>query len=544
MNTRTPIQSHHGTLGGAVVRLLLVLAFVASGACLNAADRPNILYIFTDDQSFRSVSCYPGAYDHVHTPNIDALAEAGVRFDQAYTGAKCVPSRASQLTGRLQYACVKGLPEIMEEEERRGKSYYRDNPDAQPSPKQDRWWPATLRDNGYYTAMIGKFHWGAGAEAHQHGIAWDWSRIWDHGAYAAAGGYYYDQFIMIDGQPQVPLEGYSTDRYTEFTIEFIKERASEDKPWYMWLAYAGVHGPYTPADRHKELYLDQPPVKVPVDVFGPRPGKPDHMQGSKWKEGKDGMPTMKGQTLDFLVKQQDQAVASIDEGVGRIVEALRETGQLENTIIVFTSDQGYVWGHHGQKGKINPYVDAIKSPLIISNPKRFPQGKVCMSPVNGVDLVRTFHAWAETEPDESYMPLTGRDITPLCREPESADLFKEWNKFPTMMTYTRNSYDPYQIARRLKFKQFNIMTYGKNPYYFMILDGNYKYTRHLAADCIEELYQVHDDFDELDNLAVKPEYQDKLIEMRAQLEKAIIHHAPGEGGKLIVEYLPEPKMAY
>ena len=453
-------------------------------------------------------------------------------------GAKCVPSRATGLTARLQFACTKGLPEVMDEPDRRKKSFYEKNPDAPKNERQKRWWPAALRDNGYVTAMIGKFHWGKGAEAHQHGIAWDWSRIWDHGAYKEAGGYYYDQFIMIDGQPQVPLEGYSTDRYTEFTIEFIEERASENKPWYMWLAYAGVHGPYTPADRHKELYLDQPPVEVPVDVFGPRPGKPEFRQGSAWKPGPDGMPVRQGKTLDFWVKQMDQAVASIDEGVGKIVEALERTGQLENTIIVFSSDQGYVWGHHGFKGKILPYVDSIKSPFIVSNPKRFPQGKVCMSPVNGPDIIRTFHVWAETEPDDSYMPQTGRDITPLCKDPESKDLFKQWNTFPTMMTYTKNTYDPYELARRLKFKQWEILG---PTYYFMILDGNYKYTRYLTEDAVEELYHVHDDFLELDNLAVKPEYKEKLVEMRAKVKEAIKAHAPGEGGELIVKYLHDPE---
>ena len=516
---------------------------LATGAFLQAEDRPNILYIFTDDLSFRSISCYPGAWEHVKTPNIDALAERGVRFDQAYIGAKCVPSRATTLTGRLQYWCVKGLPEIMDEEFRRSKGWYRKNPDAKRSERQEKWWPATLRANGYNTAMIGKFHWGAGAEAHQHGIAWDWSRIWDHGAYKAAGGYYYDQFIMIDGADQVPLEGYSTDRYTEFTIEYIEERAKEDKPWYMYLAYAGVHSPYTPAERHIGAYADDPPVEIPADIYGPRPGKPAHMQGSAWKEGKDGRPNYKGKSIDFWVKQMDEAVLSIDEGVGKIVEALERTGQLDNTIIVFTSDQGYVWGHHGLKGKIVPYSDSIRSPLIVSNPKRFPAGTVCGSPVNGADMIRTFHAWAETEPDESYLPLPGRDITPLCRDPESADLFAEWNKIGTLMTYTRNSYDPYQVARRLKFKQWDSMKYGNHPYYFMVLDGTYRYTLYLDNNVQDELYHVINDFDELDNLAVKPEYAEVLAQMREKLKQQIIHHG-GEGGKLIVEYLPEPKKAY
>jgi arylsulfatase A-like enzyme len=123
---------------------------------------------------------------------------------------------------------------------------------TEPSIEGNLYWFPTIREKGYYTGMIGKWHWGKGAEAHQHGTSWDWSVVWDHGNYDAAGGYYYDQFVMINGAPQVPLGGYSTDRYTDYTEEFIRERAKEpDKPWFYWLCYGAVHGPYTPAERHR-----------------------------------------------------------------------------------------------------------------------------------------------------------------------------------------------------------------------------------------------------------------------------------------------------
>lgn len=147
--------------------LLLLAAWLPFSS--PAAGKPNILYIFTNDQSFRTVSCYPGAYNYAHTPNIDRLAKTGIRFDQAYIGAKCVPSRAGMLTGRFQYACAEG-------------------------PKY-KWWTTALRKTGYHTGMIGKWHWSKGAEAHQHGTAWGWSVVWDHGQYAKAGGYYYDQKV-------------------------------------------------------------------------------------------------------------------------------------------------------------------------------------------------------------------------------------------------------------------------------------------------------------------------------------------------------------
>jgi len=500
------------------IKLTLLLTVFASvfTAAVAKESAPNILYIFTDDQSYRTVSCYPRAYNFANTPNIDQLAKRGVRFDQAYIGAKCVPSRATTLTGRLQFAVES-------------------NHDGTDIEGNTYWFP-TIRDKGYYTGMIGKWHYGKGAEAHQHGISWDWSVVWDHGSYDAAGGYYYDQFVMINGAPQVPLGGYSTDRYTDYTEEFIRERAKQpDKPWFYWLCYGAVHGPYTPAERHKGMLEDKPETAIPVDVWGPRPGKPSHFQDSKWKKGEDGKPCMSGKSLDFWVKQQTEAVAAIDESVGRIVKVLEETGQLDNTIIVFTADQGYVWGHHGLKGKIDPYETAIRSPFIVSCPKRFPAGKICKAPINGPDVIRTFHAWAEAEP-RLFMP--GRDITPLVMNPDSEPVLKQWSKVPTMMTYVHNRYEPMEMAERLKNRDWNACMYSKDtPWYFMILVENYKYTRYAHPDRIEELYDLEKDPEELDNLAFKEEFEDKLLEMRA----ACIQSIRDNGGSVFADYLPPPK---
>jgi hypothetical protein len=267
------------------------------------------------------------------------------------------------------------------------------------------------------------------------------------------------------------------------------------------------------------MLKDKPETEIPADVWGPRPGKPLHFQDSKWNKGEDGEPLYKGKSLDFWVKQQTEAVAAIDEGVGRIVKALEETGQLDNTIIVFTADQGYVWGHHGLKGKIDPYETAIRSPFIVSCPKRFPQGKVCKAPINGPDVIRTFHAWAEAEP-RLFMP--GRDITPLIMNPDSEPVLKQWSKVPTMMTYVHNRYEPMEMANRLKNKDWDACMYSKDtPWYFMILVENYKYTRYAHPDRIEELYDLDKDPEELDNLAVKEEFKDKLLEMRAACIQSI-----------------------
>lgn len=504
-------------------RLLLIttVLLLRSISALGATDAPNILYIFTDDHTYRMVSCYPRAYEFAHTPNIDRLAEQGVRFDQAYIGAKCVPSRATAQTGRLQFAV---------------ESDYEGND----IPGSIHWFP-TLRQNGYYTGMIGKWHYRQkGAEAYQHGTSWDWSVIWKHQDPNALGDQYYNgQYVSINGGPQQPLNGYSTDRYADFTEQFIQERADDpaQKPWFYWLCFAGVHGPYTPAARHLGTLDGEPEPPIPQDIHGPRFGKPIHFQDSKWNMGSDGKPYYQNKTLEFWTKQQMEAVLSIDDAVGRIVQKLEDTGQLENTIIVFTADQGYVWGQHGLKGKIDPYETAIRSPFIVWNPARFPAGKVCKAPINGPDVIRTFHAWANAEPQQ-FMP--GRDITLLIENPESEAVLNEWSETPTLMTYVDNRYEPLEMRTRLANEDWAACMYETDtPWYFMILVKNFKYTRYANPDRFEELYDLDNDPEELINLAIKPQYKSKVLEMRA----ACIQSIKDNGGAVFADFLPEPTTA-
>ncbi|MEM6911198.1 MAG: sulfatase-like hydrolase/transferase [Verrucomicrobiota bacterium] len=466
----------------------LWLSWMTAPGSLDAAERPNILYIFTDDQSYRTVSAYPRSHRWVKTPHIDRLAENGILFSQAYIGAKCVPSRANALTGRHQFNIGK---------------------------RTKRYWPEDFRQQGYTTGMIGKWHWNLGTEYHGHGVAWDWSVVWDHNQPGEEKTYYWEQHVNVHGQEAEPLGGYSTDVYTERTIEFIREQAGQAQPWYFWLAYAGVHGPFTPAERHQGRYLGNPEVpesKRPADVFGPRPGKPRHLRDySRWRDD-DGTPAIKGVSLDEHVKLYNEAVLAIDEGVGRITRVLAETGQLENTLIVFTSDQGYAWGHHGLRGKINPYDASLRSPLIVCWPKRFPRGAVCAHPVNGVDLVRTFHELAGVEPG---MALDGRDLTPILLEPGRDGA---WTEEPMIQTYTVHLYDNPSIEDRIRTRTWESLVYDKNPMpaYLMLHEGRYKYIRYIGEDYIEELYDLQEDPEELRNLALEGPFQTQLADLRGR----------------------------
>ncbi|HEX5103477.1 MAG TPA: sulfatase-like hydrolase/transferase, partial [Pirellulaceae bacterium] len=228
---------------------------------IRAADegqRPNILFIYTDDQSYKTVRCYPDSYPWARTPNIDALAKAGVRFERAYLGSWCMPSRATLLTGLYPHA----IQSMRMEGEYPGSTY---------DPAQCPFWPANFRKQGYQTAQIGKWHTGVDAGARRD---WDFQIVWNRPKHPDnAGNYYYDQILSTNGGPDTLTEGYSTDNYTKWACEYIRgEHRDQDKPWYLWLCYGGVHGPSIPAMRHKGGYKDAE-VVPPADIFPPRPGK-------------------------------------------------------------------------------------------------------------------------------------------------------------------------------------------------------------------------------------------------------------------------------
>lgn len=482
------------------------LSHVLSASSAHGADRqrPNILYVFTDDQSDRTLSCYPNAYELADTPNIDHLAEKGVLFTQAFIGAKCVPSRATMLTGRLQFNI--------------GKSC-------------DRYWAEDFRTQGYTTGMIGKWHWGKGVDMHKHGTAWDWSVVWDHGQPHEHSTYYWGQSVHINGGPPTMLGGYSTDRYTDYAVDFINQQQAASQPWYLWLCYGAVHGPHTPADRHIGSLEDRPETPVPGDIFGPRPGKPEHMDTfTRWKNV-DGKPFHADRSLDSWVKQYNEAVRAIDDGVGRLYAALNETGQIDNTIIVFSSDQGFAWGQHGLRDKRYPYAAALRSPLIISNPARFAQKAACHHPVNGPDVVKTLHSVADVQP---VVPLDGRDFTALLSDP---DPHAAWTTEPMLQTYSCSRYSSDDIEKAITAGNWKDLTFDNSPAWLMLHDGRYKYTRYLAEDCIEELYDLATDPDELVNLAVDAAWHEQLASFRRQASEAFRNK-----GASFVDSIPPAKV--
>ena len=472
--------------------LTLSLAFGTSQVF--AADkRPNILFIYTDDHSHRTVGCYDEAFPWVKTPTIDRLAKEGVRFEYAYIGTWCMPSRATLLTGHHQF----GVESMRMEGDYPGSAY---------DPEKCPFWPRVFRKNGYQTAHIGKWHTGVDTG---YGRDWDFQIVWNRPRFTKNHqAYYYDQPVTFQGGETKKLDGYSTDRYTDWAIEYLKgEGRDENKPWYLWMCYGAVHSPFTPADRHMDEYPDIT-VPQPKDVFPPRAGKPAWQNRvNMFSKRSDGVAVWKGRTLTSWVRQYHQGVVAIDENINRLLKALEETGQRDNTLIIFTSDQGHAWGQHGFRQKVAPYDATIRSPMIVSFPGKIPGGKVCPHPVGGVDIVPTIFSWAGIE-----MPwkMHGHDLTPLLMDPTG-----NW-EHTMLLTATGRKYgsDTHKIPTG------DDVFHSNCPWYVMIRQGKYKYIRPMIDD-IEELYDMKADPNELNNLAVKPEYQSTLKKLRAEALKEL-----------------------
>ncbi|MBL8792308.1 MAG: sulfatase-like hydrolase/transferase [Planctomycetia bacterium] len=469
-----------------------VLAVRAAPAADPAGKRPNILFIFSDDQSHRTVGCYPEAPDWVRTPHIDALAKSGVRFTHAYMGTWCTPSRATMLTGHHPH----GVESLRAEGKYPGGTY---------DPAKFRFWSRALREHGYVTAQIGKWHTGTDTGA---GRDWDHQIVWNRPKYPDnAFQYYYDQLIETNGGKAELVKDYATDNYTRWAVDFIQGKHRDPKkPWYLWLCYGASHGPYTPAERHLQ---DYPGVKVPTpaDIFAPRAGKPDYVQKlNVWSKGADGQPVLKdgkdSKTLNDWSRQYQQCVSGLDEGIGKVLAALKESGQLENTLVVYTADQGFAWGQHGFQHKLAPYDANIRSPFIVSMPGKLPAGAVCNTPVGGVDLPPTLCKFAGLDlPWEMH----GRDLTPLLTKPDRT------GEHPVLTVFTGDKFgsDTEKIPGKNE-------RYHGVPWWVSLTVGRQKYIRTLEEGEIEELYDLEKDPEELTNLALDPKWAERLQQLREQ----------------------------
>ena len=481
----------------------LLLCTIAFHVCAAEAKRPNILFIYADDQSTKTVGCYPGSWPWVKTPNIDALAQNGVRFHAAYLGSWCMPSRATMLTGRFPH----GIESMSMEGKYPGSTY---------DPTQCPFIPAEMRKQGYHTAQIGKWHTGTDTG---WGRDWDHQIVWNRPLHPEnAGAYYETQIMSVDGKEQT-IQGYPADNYTQWSLEYIRGKNRDAaKPWYLWLCYGSVHGPSIPAKRHQGRYKDGA-VPVPADIFPPREGKPDYLNKKQaWTKGKDGHPmagkggeafgeSKKGKRFDDWVHQVNECVPAIDEGVGQLIAALKESGQYDNTLIVYPADQGFSMGEHGFRTKLAPYDANYRSPLIISMPSRFPTGQVCNASVNAPDLAATFLSISSVKVP---WQIHGRDLIPLLEKPDTA--------WPHACFYEHmgNEYGA-KVSQTILTGSEQKNDQGV-PLYSALVQDQFKLIHYLDGKSGEEFYDLKNDPEELKNLIGDAAHAQRITQLRKAMQ--------------------------
>jgi N-acetylglucosamine-6-sulfatase len=448
--------------GRVFLAALLAALFTAPGWLAADAPRPNVVFVLVDDLRWDALGCT--GHPFVRTPHIDRLAAEGTLFANAFvTTPLCSPSRASYLTG--QYAHVHGV---------QGNS-------GEAGGHQLTTFPKLLRDVGYTTAYVGKWHMGDD-DAPRPGF--------DRWVSFRGQGDYFNPRLNIDGA-QVATQGYVTDILTDYAVEFL--RRPHEKPFLLYLAHKAVHSSFTPAPRHKGIFDEQPLVRAPSaqDTLA---GKPVLTRKLPQEERSDQNPG----TRDDVVRNQMAAVLAIDDGIGRLREVLAETKRLDDTLIIFTSDNGFFWGEHGRGDKRMAYEESIRVPLIARCPKLLSAGSRREAMVLNIDIAPTL-----LELGGAAIPKTihGRSLVPLF-----ADDAAPW-RTSFLSEYFGNADN-------------------RIPGWQAVRTARWKYIHYTNVPDVDELYDVTSDRYELKNVIADPAVAATLRELRGDLQQLLTTTQP------------------
>ncbi len=232
-------------------------------------------------------------------------------------------------------------------------------------------WPRLLHDAGYETGYAGKWHMGTD-DTPRPGF--------DRWVSFKGQGVYNDTPLNVDGT-HVQASGYNQSTYSLPSSVGVPEEKPRSKPFVLYVAHKAVHGPFTPAERHKELFANETIVRT-ANAQDNLDGKPVLQ---RQVNGQPALAQGVGSS-DDVIKNQLRCLTAIDEGVGRLLKTLEETGQLDNTFLVFTSDNGYFWGEHHLGDKRWAYEESLRIPMLMRYPKRIKAGSKINQMVMNVDM--------------------------------------------------------------------------------------------------------------------------------------------------------------
>lgn len=515
------------TKGNHVKRLVFALSIVISlftSSILSAAERPNILFIFTDDHAPHAIGAYNGWLKEVNpTPNIDKLASQGMLFQNSFcTNSICGPSRAVIQTGKHSH--VNG---------------FRQNGNKFDGSQQT--FPKLLQKAGYQTAMIGKWHLGTDPQGYDY---------WD--VLPGQGDYYNPALKSPEGRRQV--EGYCTDIVTGLALDWLKSGRDDSKPFMLMCQHKAPHRTWMPPLRYLTLYddIDIPEpdtlfdtwednasparfqemevdghLNIVYDCFGPPihgwdPNKGKSMDKSGFRNLQKMTPKQlaawnkvfdaKNNELKKLkltgkdlvrwkyhryIRNYLRCVRGVDDSVGQLLAYLEETGLNKNTVVIYSSDQGFYLGDHGWYDKRWMYEESLKMPFIVRWPDVIKPGSVNTALIQNLDYAETFLDLAGAKiPDD----MQGASLVPLFKGEKP----KDWRK---AIYYHYHEYPSVHMVA----KHYGIRT------------ERYKLIRFYQFD-EWELYDLQNDPDEKINQYNNESYKDIIADLKTQLEDLRLHY--------------------
>ena len=458
--------------------------------------RPNIVFIFSDDHAFQAISAYGSTINQ--TPHLDRLAKEGMLFRNCYvTNSICGPSRAVILTGK--YSHLNG--------------FYQNNGDRFDGTQQT--FPKLLQNAGYQTALVGKWHLVSDPTGFHY-----WHILPGQGAY-------YNPPMIDNGRP-VKHEGYTTDLITDISLDWLKNR-DKSKPFLLMCQHKAPHREWEPGPKYLDKY-DDVTIPEPDTLFDDYAGRgqavrtqdmtiartmterdlklvfPNNLtpeQRKQWDAayGAENEAFRKAnlQGADHVrwkyqryIKDYLRCVDSVDESVGRVLEFLDREGLAENTIVVYSSDQGFYLGEHGWFDKRWIYEQSVKTPLLVRWPGVVKPGSANTDMVSNLDFGETFlDAAGVSIPTD----MQGRSLVPVLRGQTPADwrtsFYYHYYEFP----------GPHSVRRH----------YG-------VIDRRYKLVHFYEPDVAEwEMFDLEADPKEMRSVFADPNYAKE----RARLEKEL-----------------------
>jgi arylsulfatase A-like enzyme len=474
-----------------------VLGALAGFPALAQPRRPNILYVMTDDHPAAQMSC--AGHRILRTPHMDRLAAEGVRFSNCFvTNSLCAPSRATSLTGCFSH--VNGV---------RGNSEARDAP-----PEYMKsgivTYPELLKQAGYRTAVVGKWHLN------------DAPKGFDYSCVLPGQGLYFDpEFIESGVRKQ--MKGYATDLTTDLALRWL-EGVSPADPWLLVYQHKAPHRPFTPAPRHARLFED---IELPY----PATYDDDYATRKMAKEAQDMRfdislapdykelppslsPAEKKRWIyQRFVKDHYRATVGVDENLGRVLDFLDRRKLADDTIVIYTSDNGFFLGEHGWYDKRFMYEPSLRIPLLVRYPRLGRGGRVDARFVQNID-------YAPTILDLAGVPvprqMQGRSLRPLLEGASPRD----WRR-SVYYTYYENSWAALagKGKEALSDPTFQYFTPHRVSPHRGVRTERHKLIEYYTESDYWELFDLEKDPHELRNVYGDPAYERVAGMLKSELRR-------------------------